>query len=93
MNIAMDISPINNTTDIQQRVRGTGFYIENLKSSLLNYFPNNKNIFITRGVKLPKNIDIVYYPYLEPLFLTLSIMPSLYEDFGLCHSYNDSGSV
>lgn len=71
MNIAIDVTPLSDTRLLGHRVRGTGFYIENLKNSLLQYFPKNKYIFFTRGDKLPKNIDITHYPYFEPFFLIL----------------------
>jgi len=82
MKIAIDASPIKNSELLQHRVRGTGFYIENLSRALLKYFPENKYIFFaqhqngagfTRGEKLPKNIDLVHYPYFEPFFLTLPV--------------------
>lgn len=73
MNIAIDLSPLVGTHNLAHRVRGTGFYIENLKRSLLQYYPNNKYIFFTRGENLPKDIDLVHYPYFEPFFLTLPI--------------------
>lgn len=71
MKIAIDVSPLKNSKFLQHRVRGTGFYIENLKISLLKYFPENKYTFFTRREKLSKNIDLVHYPYFEPFFLTL----------------------
>lgn len=71
MNIGIDVSPLKYGNFIQHRVRGTGFYIENLKSSLLKYYPDNKYTFFTRGEKLPKIIDLAHYPYFEPFFLTL----------------------
>lgn len=73
MNIAIDISPLKMLSLLQHRVRGTGFYIENLKKALIQYFPNNTYTFFIRGKKLPNNIDLVHYPYFEPFFLTLSI--------------------
>jgi len=77
VNIAIDLSPLKNTNLLAHRVRGTGFYIENLKSSLLKYFPENKYTFFIRGEKLPKSaswqIDLVHYPYFELFFLTLPI--------------------
>ena len=74
MNVAIDISPLTNSNLLSHRVRGTGFYIENLKSALLKYFPENKYIFFTRGEKLSNNIDLVHYPYFEPFFRTLPII-------------------
>lgn len=71
MNIALDVSPLEEKLVLGHRVRGTGFYIKNLKSSLLQYFPNNNYTFFSRGDSLSQNIDIVHYPYFEPFFLTL----------------------
>lgn len=71
MKIGLDVSPLENASMLAHRVRGTGFYIENLKKSLLKYFPDNKYIFFTRGEKIPEDVDIVHYPYFEPFFLTL----------------------
>lgn len=77
MNIAIDISPLKNRHFLQHRVRGTGFYIENLKRALIKYYPKNKYTFFTQGEKLPKSasrrIDLVHYPYFEPFFLSLPI--------------------
>ncbi len=73
MKIAIDMSPLKKGNFLQHRVRGTGFYLENLKRSLLQYYSNNKYIFFTRGENLPKDIDLVHYPYFEPFFLTLPI--------------------
>lgn len=73
MTIAIDVSPLKSGHYLQHRVRGTGFYLENLKKSLQQYHSNNSYIFFTRGEKLPKNIDLVHYPYFEPFFLTLPL--------------------
>ena len=80
MNIAIDISPLRNANLLAHRVRGAGFYIENLRNALLKYFPENKYIFFTSGETLPagrqdlpENIDLVHYPYFEPFFLSLPI--------------------
>lgn len=73
MKIAIDTSPIDDQSLISHRVRGVGFYINNLKRSLIKYFPENKYTFFTRGQKLPKNTDLVHYPYFDPFFLTLPI--------------------
>lgn len=71
MQIAIDISPLKSGHFLQHRVRGTGFYIDNLKRALLKYYPDNQYTFFTRGEDLPKNIDLIHYPYFEPFFLTL----------------------
>lgn len=71
MKIAIDVSPLTGNYGLAHRVRGTGFYIENLKTSLLKYHPENQYLFFNRGEKLPEDIDVVHYPYFEPFFLTL----------------------
>lgn len=73
MKIAIDVSPLTNSNLLLHRVRGTGFYIENLKKALLKYFPENKYVFFTRGEKLPNDVDLTHYPYFEPFFLTLPV--------------------
>jgi len=71
MQIAIDVSPLETGHFLQHRVRGTGFYLEHLKKSLLKYFPKNEYTFFTRSENLPKNLDLVHVPYFEPFFLTL----------------------
>jgi len=73
MNIAIDISPLTSGHFLQHRVRGTGFYLTNLKEALLRYYPDNNYTFFKRGDILPEDIDIVHYPYFEPFFLTLPL--------------------
>ncbi|HUD09776.1 MAG TPA: glycosyltransferase family 1 protein [Patescibacteria group bacterium] len=69
MKIAIDISPFQTG----HRVRGVGFYLENLRNTLLKYFPDNNYVFFQRGEKLPKDVQIVHFPYFEPFFLALPI--------------------
>lgn len=71
MKIALDISHISDNNFLQHRVRGAGFYVNNLISSLRKYFPQNEYLLIERGQKFPKNTDLAHYPYFEPFFLTL----------------------
>lgn len=73
MKIAIDVSPLVNSNLLLHRVRGTGFYIENLKKALLKYFTEDKYIFFTREEKLPDDVDLTHYPYFEPFFLTLPV--------------------
>ena len=73
MKIAIDVSPIEDINKLAHRVRGTGFYISNLKESFLKFYPDNKYIFFSNSSELTKDIDIVHYPYFEPFFLTLPI--------------------
>lgn len=70
MTIAIDTSPLKSGHYLQHRVRGTGFYLKNLRKSLLEYYPDNKYIFFNRGENLSE-ADVVHYPYFEPFFLTL----------------------
>jgi glycosyltransferase involved in cell wall biosynthesis len=69
MKIALDVSPLQTG----HKVRGVGFYLENLKKSLLKYHPENSYTFFERGEKLAKDIDVVHFPYFEPFFLARPI--------------------
>lgn len=73
MRIGIDTSPLQNERLLAHRVRGTGFYIENLKKSLLKYHPQNEYAFFTNEQKLPTDLDLIHYPYFEPFFLTLPL--------------------
>lgn len=76
MKIAIDITPLNDTRVLSHRVRGTGFYLENLKKALLKYYPINKYQFFTKGEDITSESQIIHYPYFEPFFLTLPIFES-----------------
>jgi len=69
MKIAIDISPLKSG----HKVRGVGFYLENLKNALIKYFPENEYIFFETGDNLPADIDLVHFPYFEPFFLELPL--------------------
>jgi len=71
MRIAVDISPLNDNRILSHRIRGTGFYLQNLKKALLEFYPDNEYQFFNRGEKLNNDLDLVHYPYFEPFFLTL----------------------
>src|SRR4029079_2530993 len=74
MKIAIDISPISSGHYLQHMVRGTGFYLNNLKESLLKSFPETDFIFFNRDEELAPDIDLVHIPYFEPFFITLPVM-------------------
>ncbi len=74
MKIAIDVSPLRSGHYLQHRVRGTGYYLTNLKKSLLEYFSENNYMFFNRGESVDEDTDIVHYPYFEPFFLTLPII-------------------
>ncbi len=67
------IKTLENERAVKHRVRGTGFYIDNLKRALEKENSSNEYIYFTREQSLPKNIDLVHYPYFEPFFLTLPL--------------------
>lgn len=71
MKIAIDVSPLEKSQNIAHKVRGSGFYLQNLKRSLLKYCSENEYIFFIQGDKLPDNIDLIHIPYFEPFFRTL----------------------
>ncbi|MCL4354337.1 glycosyltransferase family 4 protein [Patescibacteria group bacterium] len=69
MKAAIDVSPLQTG----HKVRGAGFYLDNLKKALEKYFPDNEYTFFTRGESLPKSVELVHFPYFEPFFLALPI--------------------
>jgi glycosyltransferase involved in cell wall biosynthesis len=73
MTIGIDISPLKTGHHLQHRVRGSGFYITHLISSLRKYFPNYTYLEYTRQEKVRQIVDISHIPYFEPFFLSLPI--------------------
>lgn len=69
MKIAIDVSPLSSS----HKVRGVGFYLNNLKNALEKYFPQNSYTYFTQTQKIPSNVDLVHYPYFDPFFLTLPL--------------------
>lgn len=66
MNIAL-IDPSSHA--IQHRVRGAGFYAENLTKSLKKYYPEHNYIF--SSYDKVSEADIVHFLFFEPFFGTL----------------------
>lgn len=73
MKIAIDVSPIEDTSKLAHRVRGTGFYIKNLKDSLIANYPRNEYIFFNRAEEILQDVDLVHYPYFSPFFLSIPL--------------------
>ena len=67
MKIAIDVSPLQTG----HNVRGVGFYLKNLKKSLLHNYPENQYQFFVRREEIDKNVELVHYPYFDPFSLTL----------------------
>lgn len=72
MRVAIDVSPLSGG----HRVRGVGFYLQNLKNALVKYFPENDYFFFEDIKTIPKDFEIVHFPYFEPFFLSLRILPN-----------------
>lgn len=72
MRVAIDTSPLQDG----HRVRGVGVYTKLLIESLQKYEPKHSYHFFTQGQKVPKNVDLVHYPYFDPFFLTLPLFKS-----------------
>lgn len=69
MNIAIDSSPLSN----DHKHRGIGQYTKLLIESLKRYESTHVYTLFTRKESIPKDADIVHYPYFDPFFLTLPI--------------------
>ena len=70
MKIALDISPLSSG----HKIRGVGTYTANLVEALKQYDRRNSYIFFTRTELVPKDADLVHYPYFDPFFLTLPLL-------------------
>src|SRR3989344_5334322 len=70
MKIALDISPISESSNSAHKVRGVGFYINMLVDNLEKFDTKNEYVFVTDN-KFPKDADLIHYPYFDPFFLTL----------------------
>ncbi len=71
MKIAIDISPLSN----ENKVRGVGFYLLNLKNEILKNFKEDEFIFFSE--KLTESADVVFYPYFDPFRITLPIFKKI----------------
>ena len=69
MRIAIDTTPLESG----HKDRGVGMYTKLLIEALQKYEGNHSYHFFTRGQKVPKNVDIVHYPYFDPFFITLPV--------------------
>ena len=72
MHIAINTTPLESG----HRNRGVGQYTKLLIGALQKYENTHSYSFFTRGQKVPKNTDIVHYPYFDPFFLTLPLFKS-----------------
>lgn len=73
MKIAIDESPLVSSEKISHRVRGVGYYLKNLKDSLLNLRTDDTFVFFRDTASIPHDATIIHYPYFEPFFITLPI--------------------
>ncbi len=67
MNIAINTLPLST----EHRMRGTGVYTKNLIDALKAYEKTHRFTFFTSWDSLPKDTDVVHYPFFDPFFLTL----------------------
>lgn len=67
MRIAFDVTSLQN----EHKRRGTGSYTKNLIEALQKYEKKYSYTFFVRGENIPKDVDLVHYPYFDPFFLTL----------------------
>lgn len=67
MRIGIDTSPLYNGN----KERGVGVYTDLLVSSLQEYENKHEYVFFQQGQHVPRDVDIVHYPYFDPFFLTL----------------------
>jgi glycosyltransferase involved in cell wall biosynthesis len=71
MKIAIDISPIDNKSTSNHKVRGVGKYIMLLKDNLERFDPKNSYVFTSNISEVINKVDVIHYPYFDPFFITL----------------------
>lgn len=69
MRIAIDITPLQTG----HKDRGVGKYTELLVEALQKYEKKHSYYLFTRGQKVPKGVELIHYPYLDPFFITLPL--------------------
>lgn len=69
MRIAISVRPL----ETGHSNRGVGVYTKNLISALHAYEKEHSYLLFS-GSDIPRNIDVVHYPYFDPFFLTLPII-------------------
>lgn len=67
MKIAINTLPLST----EHRMRGTGVYTKNLIDALQKYERKLSYAFFNRVSEIPKDTDVVHYPFFDPFFLTL----------------------
>ncbi|HYK07945.1 MAG TPA: glycosyltransferase family 1 protein [Candidatus Eisenbacteria bacterium] len=69
MKVAIDVSPLSSG----HAIRGVGFYVKNLLNSLKKYHPENDYFEFINQKTIPRDVDIIHYPYFDPFSLTLPL--------------------
>ncbi len=72
MHVALDVTALKTG----HKNRGIGIYTDLLIKSLKQYKDNFSYSFFVRGQSIPKNVDLVHYPYFEPFFYSLPLVKS-----------------
>ncbi len=72
MKIAIDTSPLQSG----HKIRGVGFYVQNLKKHLVEYDKNNEYVFSNNINELNSNnkVDLLHIPYFDPFFVHLPLI-------------------
>lgn len=67
MHVSIDISPLSSA----HSVRGTGIYTRNLTEALKIYQKDLVYSYFTQFQNIPKNSDLIHFPYFSPFFITI----------------------
>lgn len=76
MKVAIDSSPIENSESARHKVRGVGYYLKNLRLSLLRRYPKEDFVFF-HDKKIPSGAEVVHFPYFDPFFLNTPSVKNL----------------
>ncbi len=70
MKVAIDVSPLKSA----HRFRGIGFYTKHLVKALQGVKKTDFEVVLIEDNKIPKDCDLVHYPYFDLFFRTLPLM-------------------
>lgn len=69
MRIAISTLPLSS----EHKDRGIGTYTSELIEALKTHASGHQFSFFTKVTEIPKNADVVHYPFFDPFFLTLPV--------------------
>ncbi|MDP3941814.1 MAG: glycosyltransferase family 1 protein [bacterium] len=71
MKVAVDVSPLSSAKKNAHKVRGVGYYVLHLLSSLQAKYPQHQYLPFSNISEIPQDADLVHFTYFDPFFINL----------------------